>query len=1828
MLCGTTHLLAQNNTCNSSALAPVFKQDFGQATSSTATSAAKPGSTNYTYGSVATDGNYIITPLVQNANKNDWTKGGDHTGNTNGNMFLVNAGGNNSVFFRDTAKNLCQGSIFNFTAWLANVNTSSTSSICGSGLVYPKVQFNIKDVNGNILNTLTTGALPLSPVNGPPNWKQYGFQFSLPTGVTSVVFEMVDSYGGGAQCGNDVALDDILFTACTPQATVSLKTTASACANTDAVMAASLINNPFTNPVYQWQRSFDGGNTWTNFGNASATGDTLLLPHVTTGDNGLYRVLVGPDGSSFSSLTCITASNSITFTVNQLPVVSISNNTICTGSNLNLSAIVSGGSGVYKNYNWTGPNNFTSTINNPSINNADTLFSGIYSVTVVDSKNCSTTVAKPITVNTYPIVSAIQGDAALCAGKNIQLTDPVAAGTWTSSNTSVATIDNNGLVNALAPGNAIISYALYNSFGCSDSVTKNITVNPDVKLPAILGDPALCAGKQMQLTDAVAAGTWTSSNTSVATIDNNGLVNALAPGNAIISYTLYNSFGCSDSVTKNITVNPLPTVFISSRSDSICTGNTTHLSISSSMAGSNFNWSSSVIKGTASGNSNIANTTNNLITDTLINQGDFVAVIKYLITATSNNNCISIADSALATIYPFATAPNAGIDRTICLQDTIHLNANEILNGTGTWIQVSGPNTIAFSDIHRSDAVVSNITNGKYVFAWQSGNSLCSFATDTVSIVMLDKIKADFSANISSVCANSFLDSNNIKANNTNQSLASYQWYFNGLLINNSVNFPAIALKNKYDSATITLKAASLFGCRNDSSSKTIYFIHSPNPAFTLNDTIGCSPLNINIQNTTGNSAAYSYLWNFGNGQTSQNENPGNIIYTGSTSGKDTSYTIILKAFNQCDTANVQKTITVKSKAKINFNAVVSNNCSPLIVNFSNQSFNDTSVIYRFNSGDGLDSVIAATANFAHVYHTFANTIFNAGLFATNACGVDSAIFPISAKASPTLIDIVAKDSAVCSSSKTITFLNNTKGATKFIWNFGDGTQTTTTQSPGSVSHSYQQKGNYTISVLIENGCSDTIIYRNVFVYTAPTVSFNTIPGNICIGDSIHFTNTSDSLVHFIWMFGDNQTSSVNNPSHTYKAAGQYSVWLKGSLQYPYATCADSSNQTVTIVANKQATIKLSDSTGKCLPFNVTFVNKSIPASATIWNFGDGTTGVGDSVIHSYNSNGNFVAGVSATAASGCNYIDSAHIHITSPTGTLQLNNAINCASSSVNFLVNNNYTDSVEWNFGDGSSATTSSNTVSHNYLSAGIYYATVSLKNNNGCTITLPTKDTVKIDELIAGMKLSAVYDCGKTTFLFTDTSKSMFGIQSWAWSTNNTDIVHTQNISKTFFSEGKNTTSLIVSNSNGCSDTVKADYNVLIYQYPKATIESIGSACKQVLVNFNSAVSSRDSVVYRYWTFGNGVTSQDSTVKVMYYADGNYGVKLVISTINKCYDSAYKTIIVHALPTVVITGPNTICRGDSVSLLASGTNNYIWTDQNNNIICSNCTTVNVAPISNTTYQVIGYNEYGCSDIKTTNIKVIQPFAMSASQGDSICIGTQKTLSAKGADNYLWYPSTSLSSTNTAVTVAAPTVTTTYHVIGKDNYNCFADTANIKIVVGKPTPVYIGSDTVLSAGSIYQFNPVYNGNIKKWNWYGSNNLSCNNCATPTIQAKNDVCIICNTTNLYQCVSNDTLCIKVFCPSAEIFVPNAFSPDGDGINDKLMIQGKGIKTIKSFRIFSRWGELVFERKDFLPGDPSCAWDGTFRGKAVTSDVFVYVCEVVCDAGYPAIFKGNIAVLK
>ena len=111
-------------------------------------------------------------------------------------------------------------------------------------------------------------------------------------------------------------------------------------------------------------------------------------------------------------------------------------------------------------------------------------------------------------------------------------------------------------------------------------------------------------------------------------------------------------------------------------------------------------------------------------------------------------------------------------------------------------------------------------------------------------------------------------------------------------------------------------------------------------------------------------------------------------------------------------------------------------------------------------------------------------------------------------------------------------------------------------------------------------------------------------------------------------------------------------------------------------------------------------------------------------------------------------------------------------------------------------------------------------------------------------------------------------------------------------------------------------------------------------------------------------------------------------------------------------------------------------------------------------------------------------------------------------------------------------------------------------------------------------------------------------------------------------CRARDKISIYVLCDNTNVFVPNTFSPNGDGANDIFYPRGSGVFAVRSIRIFNRWGEVVFEKANFNANDASSGWDGTFKGKKLSPDVFVYALEVVCSNNQTLVFKGNIALIK
>lgn len=335
----------------------------------------------------------------------------------------------------------------------------------------------------------------------------------------------------------------------------------------------------------------------------------------------------------------------------------------------------------------------------------------------------------------------------------------------------------------------------------------------------------------------------------------------------------------------------------------------------------------------------------------------------------------------------------------------------------------------------------------------------------------------------------------------------------------------------------------------------------------------------------------------------------------------------------------------------------------------------------------------------------------------------------------------------------------------------------------------------------------------------------------------------------------------------------------------------------------------------------------------------------------------------------------------------------------------------------------------------------------------------------------------------------------------------------------------------------------------------------------------------------------------------------------------------ITVHPTPAVVANNDMKVCLGRSAQLSASGAAQYSWTPVDM-LSCSNCSNPVSTPVDTIRYVVKGTSAAGCIAYDTVNLNVIRPFTMLVDPGDTLCQGESFRLKAMQANSYIWSPAAGLNNTTIPEPTATPSVTTTYQVIGFDGQQCFTDTGYVTIIVGPKPTVDIGPDITTQTGSPVTLHPVFsNGPIVNWLWTPATDLSCTDCPTPVANVKNNTTYTVTVQNIYGCTATDRISINVFCQSAQVFIPNAFTPDNDGLNDILMVRGSGF-TIKSFRIFSRWGELVFEKKNFNPNDPRFAWDGKVRGVPATPDVFVYTAEVVCDNGIVYTYKGNTTVLK
>jgi gliding motility-associated-like protein len=337
--------------------------------------------------------------------------------------------------------------------------------------------------------------------------------------------------------------------------------------------------------------------------------------------------------------------------------------------------------------------------------------------------------------------------------------------------------------------------------------------------------------------------------------------------------------------------------------------------------------------------------------------------------------------------------------------------------------------------------------------------------------------------------------------------------------------------------------------------------------------------------------------------------------------------------------------------------------------------------------------------------------------------------------------------------------------------------------------------------------------------------------------------------------------------------------------------------------------------------------------------------------------------------------------------------------------------------------------------------------------------------------------------------------------------------------------------------------------------------------------------------------------------------------------------KPVNIYPIPLTDAGHDTLVCRDNFVQLNATGATSYVW-DASSSLSCTDCASPLAAPADSTRYFVTGSTSFGCTARDSVIVKVRQHFKVAVSPGENICVGSFVQLTATGADQYQWSPSAGLNNAGIASPIASPAVSTLYTVIAIDNDHCFADTASININVSPIPTVAAGVDITLGVGSSVQLQAAGSADVISWVWTPGSNLSCVTCPNPVASPKQTTQYSVEVMNSGGCKSSDALTVFVVCIKGNLFIPNTFSPNGDGINDMFYPRGTGVYLIKSLRIYNRWGEIVFEKLNFNVNDASAGWNGLYKGQKLSPDVFVYTCEVVCENNEVLLSTGDVTLIR
>ena len=452
--------------------------------------------------------------------------------------------------------------------------------------------------------------------------------------------------------------------------------------------------------------------------------------------------------------------------------------------------------------------------------------------------------------------------------------------------------------------------------------------------------------------------------------------------------------------------------------------------------------------------------------------------------------------------------------------------------------------------------------------------------------------------------------------------------------------------------------------------------------------------------------------------------------------------------------------------------------------------------------------------------------------------------------------------------------------------------------------------------------------------------------------------------------------------------------------------------------------------------------------------------------------------------------------------------------------------------------------------------------------------------------------------------------------------------------------------MTNSIGCKDT--AVRQVSIFDIPHAALSiSVDSVCLGAPVTVTNLSTPGASIGLStfYFNLQDGLpNATTSPATVTYPSAGSFNILLVQMDSNQCLDSAERIFVVHALPEIGLDNASSCINvnNDYVSIDTLGDGPitfYNWTiDGVQQGIDSNHIYHSFPNIGTYQFCLNVSDVYGCKDTACQSIVIFSsPLDTVSPLDTTICIGYSASFKVTGPrfDRVQWIPSTWVNNPASDSVTITPLQTISYQVYSY-YMQCIPKVDTVKIWVIDTVPVSATADPYnIILGLSSNVTSVVQGTIDSIVWAPDSTLSCRNCKNPIAtphETTTYTATIYYSKNGVTCSNTASVTITVYqsCNDKLIYIPNTFTPNGDRVNDAFRIRGQGISKVNYFRIYDRWGKLVYQAENVTDTDDA-AWNGCLnndQSKPENSGVFVYVFDVQCITGQSVTGKGNVTLIR